>query len=368
MSPERAPAWRRLRARVRTWLIGLAARSGRGASLYYALCSRDFDREHRAVLQARWRNLRGTADEQALSHALRRNVHMLEKGLSARDRRQAFAAGYIDATLDTYAALIALRNGAGHCRETLWAHDVLEAYFAACAPGPEREARWRRFHGLPVPLRPGAAAEAFPSPTAAPYRAGDRAAPAVGYEALLSLALRRRSVRWFQRRPVERSLLDQAMRIAALSPSASNRMPYEFLVLDDPPLLRRLAVLPRGASVFAGQVPALVVVLGDLSAYAEEAYRHTLYVDAALAAMSFMYAAEVLGLGTCPINWADIDPQERAFYEILPDIPPYKRPVLFIAVGYADESGLIPFSSRKENARILRYPAAVREAAESGVS
>jgi nitroreductase len=108
-----------------------------------------------------------------------------------------------------------------------------------------------------------------------------------------------------------------------------------------------------GTTGYAENIPALVVVLGDLSCYPEERDRHVAYIDASLAAMQFMLALETLGLASCPINWPDIEYRERLMDREL-ELPPHLRPVMLLAVGYAEPSGGVPFSAKKAGAALLR--------------
>ena len=84
-------------------LVRLFSSSGFLASVYYCLISREFDREHRAVLLGRLnfaKRMRGQGENDAF---LRRNVHRLEKGLIMRPRRSTFAEDYIGPTVRCYA-------------------------------------------------------------------------------------------------------------------------------------------------------------------------------------------------------------------------------------------------------------------------
>ena len=84
-------------------LVRLFSSSGFLASLYYCFVSREFDREHRAVLLGRLnfaRRMRGKGENDAF---LRRNVHRLEKGLIMRPRRATFAEDYIGPTVRCFA-------------------------------------------------------------------------------------------------------------------------------------------------------------------------------------------------------------------------------------------------------------------------
>ena len=77
-------------------------------------------------------------------------------------------------------------------------------------------------------------------------------------------------------------------------------------------------------------------------------------IDAALAAMSFMFAAEILGLGTCCINWPDIEEDELRAEKLL-GLNPDQRPIVFMAVGFPDPDGGIPYSQKKPIEKLLKY-------------
>ena len=350
-------SWERVDRHLMRW----ASRSGRRASLYYALFDRSFDREHRAVLVGKMGFEASRSGRQAsTSSLLRRNVHRLEKGLLMRPRRDLFALDYIEETVRFYHAARAANAGrqlAGG--EVRWAHDVLTAYFEATASHPKLDPLRERFAQVEPPA-PHAGDGAPPPATCGipdvwtPYpRDLTRPSP-VDYDDLLALAWRRRSVRWFTPDPVPRELIEKAAAVAALSPSACNRQPFYFHVFDDPALLEDVARLPGGTAGFAHQFPAVVAVVGELRNYYGERDRHLVYVDASLAAMSFVYAAETLGLGTCCINWPDIERDERRADEVL-RLAPDQRPIMFLAVGYPDPEGMVAYSQKKPFEEIARF-------------
>lgn len=141
--------------------------------------------------------------------------------------------------------------------------------------------------------------------------------PSVDYDDLLELSKRRRSVGWLRQEPVPRELIRKAVDVASMSLSTCNRQPFEFHVFDDPELVEELAPLPAGMKGFHHNFPAIVVLVGELRNYYGERDRHLIYIDASLAAMGFVYAAETLGLSTCCINWPDIEEYEQKADEVL---------------------------------------------------
>ena len=331
-------------------LLPIAAKGGLAASMYYAFASGALRREHVGVVRGRRAYARQARELAAHEYLLRRNVHMLEKGLVMRPRRPVFAIEYINATVVTYGAARSLFATAPELvdrAQLQWAHDVLANYFAVAGPHKTIEkvrAKWDRIEPLPD----------MDARRRWPYRRDLSGAPTVAYEDLLRLAYRRRSVRWYLPKPVPRELIDQAIEVAVLSPSACNRQPFEFRVFDDPDRVLRVASLPKGTRGFVEGVPAFVVIVGRLRAFFSERDRHLIYIDGSLAAMSFALALETLGLSSCFINWPD-DPQlEREMAAEL-NLERDERVVVCLSLGYPDPEGGVPHSEKRPLEWIRRY-------------
>ena len=333
-----------------TLLMPVATAGGWLATLYYATVAGAFRREHAAVVRGRARYRREARDASRHFFLLRRNVHRLEKGLVMRPRRETFAADYVEETVDCYVAIANLAERAPEAideRELRWARDVLTTYFSVVGHGPQIDRARAAFDAAPAPML--AQGTVF-----APYRRDIAALPPVGYDDLLALSRQRRSVRWYLQQPVPRELVDRAIEVAVESPSACNRQPFEFRIIDDEALVRQIARIPGGTGGFAGNLPAIAVIVGRLRAFAKERDRHLIYIDGALAAMSFIYALETLGLASCCINWADHAREERAIGRAL-GIEPDERVVMLVAFGYPDPTGMVPFSAKTPLDVIRRF-------------
>jgi nitroreductase len=354
-------ALRFLLARVDRALLPLMAAARRLASAYYLLLNPRFGREHRAVLAGRAEYWRALGAAQRSNPLLRRNVHRLEKGLVMRPRNPVFAEDYVGETVD--ALLAAEASGGLDPVERRWAVDVLDQYFAAVRDTPAIAAARSRYasRAASPPSRNSAgdsdSAARGPSPDDAPWAPRPReqgARATVSYDDFLLLCRQRRSVRWFLDRPVPRELIQQAVAAASQAPSACNRQPFYFRCFDTPEDARRVAGISMGTNGYAQHLQALVVVVGDLSAFPEERDRHLVYIDGALAAMQFMLALETLGLASCPINWPDVEPLERRMTAEL-NLPAHLRPVMLIALGFPDPTGGVPHSAKKPVDALLKY-------------
>jgi len=260
-------------------------------------------------------------------------------------RQAVFAEDYIE---ETVAELARLRvSGRLDPIEDKWASDVLAEYFLVVTDTPPISRARAQFGKLGPHHGKELESASTPRPRAHAPVSG------VAYEQFLDLCRQRRSVRWFEQRPVPSDLVSKALDAAAQAPSACNRQPFLFRYFDDPADAHRIASIAMGTTGYAQNVPAIAVLLGDLSCYPEERDRHVVYIDASLAAMQFMLALETLGLASCPINWPDIEVRERAMAEAL-DLPWHIRPVMLIALGYPDPQGGVPFSAKKQSQSLLR--------------
>ncbi len=335
-----------------TSLLTSVRRSGkRAARLAFGAIRGPYARERRQV-EAGLVAYEAAVRRSAGLYQLRRHVHMIEKGLSMRPRRPVFALDYIESTVETYlqftAGAAARSSGTVTAKRTDerlgsgeqdWMRSVLFEYFVATEDSANE---------LLVELRTRlmAAEPADADVSRGPHKP-DVSAPPVDGEALLALAERRRSVRWFTDAPVPREVVDRAIRVASEAPTACNRQPYRFIVFDEPEEARRVAGVPMGTRGYAEQVRGIVVVVGDMSAFFDVRDRHLIYIDSCLASMGLLLGLESQGVGSCVINWPDMPDKEQQMRQLVP-MSDHEKVIMLIAYGYADPEGLVPFSAKAE--------------------
>jgi len=314
------------------------------SSIYYCFFSTQFRREHKAVLQGRLQYQKSLHDIKQSSVLLRRNTHRLEKGLIMQPRRAIFAEAYIDETVDCFAKCL-LSNEL--CAEELkWAQDVLVKYFNVTQSSVVLDSARQKFESLTL--------KSFDSSDESlPYQHQQRIESNVTQEELHNLFKQRRSVRWYEQKPVEMSLLSQAVEMASQAPSACNRQPFQFYVVTDMDKASDIASIAMGTTGFSDNIPALIAVVGDLSAYPAERDRHVIYIDGGLVSMQLILAFETLGLSSCPINWPDIEICERKIAKKL-NLATHLRPIMLISVGHGDAKGQIPFSQKKGKSTLIK--------------
>jgi nitroreductase len=114
---------------------------------------------------------------------------------------------------------------------------------------------------------------------------------------ILSLLQKRRSIRQFRPQTVEAEKVEQLIEAALRSPSSRGRNPWQFVVVDAPETLGRLARANAHGSEFLAGAPLAVAVCADPQ-------RCDVWVeDCAIAAILLQLAAEAQGLGSC---WVQI--------------------------------------------------------------
>jgi len=147
---------------------------------------------------------------------------------------------------------------------------------------------------------------------------------------LIETIFRRRSIRNYTDSPVSEIDIQTLLEAAMAAPSASNRKPWHFVLIDDREVLGRLAdAHPYGKML--PHAPLCIAVCGDTT------ISDRFWVqDCSAATENLLLAATALGLGAV---WLGVYPNEdrgSAIREIL-GIPAHVPPLNLISIGHPDE-------------------------------
>lgn len=154
-------------------------------------------------------------------------------------------------------------------------------------------------------------------------------------ESLIELLRERRSVRRFQEKKVEKELVETLIESALRSPSSRSLNPWEFIVVDDPDVIEKLATAKAHGSKFMKNAPLAIVVCADPS-------RCDVWIeDTSIATLLIHLAAADIGLGSC---WVQVrlrghdDQQSAEEYvrEVL-SIPDNVVVEAMVAIGYPEK-------------------------------
>lgn len=318
------------------------------AATYYLLFSGKFKREQYAVLKGKVKYLNEMKEKKSNIYTLIRNIHRIEKGLLMRPRRPVFALEFITETVDAFVSIWSPELMKSD-PQYKWFFDVLQEYFHTSGENPIVDKQKIRFLEKVGSIElNGIISKSIP------YSRVEENKPQISFEEFYKLTRYRRSVRWFLEKRVPHDLVDKAILAASQSPTACNRQPFEYRIVDEPELLNKVANLPMGVKGYVEGIPMMVVVIGNLDAYFDERDRHLIYIDASLANMAFMFALETLGLGSCPINWPDIEKLEIRMDKVL-KLRNHQRTIMCIAVGYPDPDGKVAYSEKRPLKNIRKF-------------
>jgi nitroreductase len=175
---------------------------------------------------------------------------------------------------------------------------------------------------------------------------------------------RRRSVRQFSDRPVDRALLEALVRCAHSAPSGANKQPWRFVCVQDPAIKARIRTAaeaeerefygrrandewrrdlePLGTDEhkeFLTVAPWLVVVF-QLTKTDDGGQVYYLKESVGLACGMFLAAAQLAGLATLTHT-----PSPMAFLGEILGRPAHERPFLLIPIGYAADACEVPLAA-----------------------
>jgi len=146
----------------------------------------------------------------------------------------------------------------------------------------------------------------------------------------------RRSVRAFTAQEVSDEAAETLLEAARLAPSAGNLQPWEFVVVRDPGVKRRLVGAAHGQS-FISEAPVVFIVCAvpgrSASGYGSRGRGLYCLQATAAAVQNLLLTATANGLGSC---WIGAFDEGRAADAL--GLPEGVRPVAIIPVGYPAES------------------------------
>jgi len=143
---------------------------------------------------------------------------------------------------------------------------------------------------------------------------------------------KRRSIRKYKNRPIEHDKIEKLLKAAMQAPSASNQQPWEFLVVQNREMLRKLShVSPF--SLMLAETPLAIVLFGDTN---QIKYIDYWEQDMGAATQNLLLEAVELDLGAVWLGVAPI--KERMDYiRFLFNLTENIKPFAIVSIGYPVE-------------------------------
>jgi nitroreductase len=144
---------------------------------------------------------------------------------------------------------------------------------------------------------------------------------------LLDLILTRRSIRKYEDKDIPEEILQQILESGRQAPSAVNRQPIHFVIVNDHDLLKNLCdnLITR----FVKYAPLAIVGCADVKSLLTGKWA---VVDATIAMQNMVIAALTFGIGSCWIGACN----EKKVKELL-KIPDKWKVVALLTFGYPAE-------------------------------
>jgi len=139
------------------------------------------------------------------------------------------------------------------------------------------------------------------------------------------LIIKRQSIRKFKPDPVSKDMIMEILEAARIAPSGGNRQPWQFIVVQNKEMIKKLA----GRQEWAATAPVMILGLVDKGVQASYYYN-----DMGIAFEHIILKATDLGLGTCWMGMMRRSDEAR----VLLDIPKELEVIIQTPIGYPDET------------------------------
>lgn len=157
---------------------------------------------------------------------------------------------------------------------------------------------------------------------------------------LFEVIRERRSIRTYTKEEVSEENIEKLIDAARLAPSAGNIQPWEFVIVKNAEIKRKLSVAALDQR-FIKEAPVVIVICAneERSSWRYGQRGRALYClqDTAAATQNILLAAHALGIGTCWIGAFHEEGVRKAL-----NTPTGVRPVAIIPVGHPAEKPEAP--------------------------
>lgn len=155
-------------------------------------------------------------------------------------------------------------------------------------------------------------------------------------QAVLDNIATRTSIRDYDSKPVEKEKVEKMLRAAMSAPTAMNRQPWHFIVVDRRSVLDALSEANPYAKMLR-KAPLAVVVCGDMDKAIEGKGRDFWIQDASAATENLLLAAHAMGLGAV---WTGCYPSEERVEGVrkILSLPDNIIPLNVVVMGYPAEN------------------------------
>lgn len=172
-------------------------------------------------------------------------------------------------------------------------------------------------------------------------------------DAVLQNIATRTSIRAYQDKKVEKEKVDKMLRAGMAAPTAMNKQPWHFVVVDSRQVLDALSAANPHATMLK-EAPLAIVVCGDMDKTIDGGGKDFWIQDCSAVTENILLAAHAMGLGAV---WTGVYPAEdrcQAISKVL-GLPETIIPLSCIVIGYPGENPQPKDKFKEDNISYNRY-------------
>lgn len=273
-----------------------------------------------------------------LENMIRISVHGIEKGFSYRETKPAFGVEKITRLLQM------LNNYSKHQQaNNVFVEDCLSTVksYIDSFDGSEKIIDIKKEYNNLVAMT---GSDIMPKDTVLRIEKTDvdKTLESLDYEAFIAS---RHSYRFYDKTPVDKLLLEKALKIAEHTPTACNRQGQHVYIFTHNNKNKLLNIGPsRG---FVSEVDTAILITVDMRAYFIDEF-YQCYVDGGLYAMNLINALHSVGLGCIPLTAGMFAVDKRKELCSKFNIPLNEAPIITIGVGNREKEAHVNASYRKD--------------------
>ena len=280
-------------------------------------------------------------NQQKFEYTLLRQCHVIEKGLSMRFPHKFFG---INNAEDVSKKLLLYQKKYGESNTDFFTYpiEILQTYLTYARNNgwdsttitKNLEKLGCDFHNIPLHATKAIQRKDIPDQSAF-------------FEKFLKS---RHSVRYYQKEPPPQEILDRAIQLAQLTPSACNRQCWKVHQFSNEKCTKLLR-WQEGARGFESEPTVAFLITADLRAFLSyEPFQA--YIDGGMYALSLIYALHSLGLGTIPLS-CGFQCSKLKKLRVEFNIPENEIPIEIVATGLLLESFNVAESRRKQISQVI---------------
>lgn len=247
---------------------------------------------------------------------LRKQAHILEKGLQIPDREPGHSKGQYE--------LVKKLLSKSQCQETnSWANEIITLYERVQKSEDISDAIYE-----------------------------DSPKAIINYDVFSQFSKSRRSIRFFKNEKISNEVLSDIAELINWAPNSCNRQNTKIYATQDNEKIKRCMLLNGGATCM--NIPShFICITSDTRSYMLPVERDAAYIDASLAAHNFILGLHSYGIGSCVLNWTHASQEQNLILKNELDIPNNEVVIFNMVIGYPDR--YIKPSSKKSSAESIFF-------------